>query len=106
MGNRFQLSVLRRWVSNLSGARIPVQLPGIHLQGVLYVAGDVRYAGHLRVYGGVVSQGAIVDGTNGSGMLEAWYNHDLREGLVQGMPLVFVAPWKLAGQNLTAVLRG
>ena len=74
------------------GARIPVQLSGIHLQGVLCVAGDVRYAGHLKVYGGVVAQGAIVDGTNGSGMLEAWYNHDLRDGLVQGMPLVFVAP--------------
>ncbi|MDR4478382.1 MAG: hypothetical protein R3B37_01355 [Nitrospira sp.] len=74
------------------GTRVPVQLHGIHLQGVLYVAGDVRYAGHLKVYGGVVAQGAIVDGTNGSGMLEVWYNHDLREGLVQGMPLVFVAP--------------
>ena len=69
-----------------------MQLPGIHLQGVLYAAGDVRYAGHLKVYGGVVAQGAIVDSTNGSGMLEVWYNHDLREGLVQGMPLVVVAP--------------
>jgi len=74
------------------GSRVPVQLPGIHLQGVLYAAGDVRYAGHLKVYGGVVAQGAIVDSTNGSGMLEVWYNHDLREGLVQGMPLVVVAP--------------
>ena len=26
------------------GSRIPVQLSGIHLQGVLYVAGDLRYA--------------------------------------------------------------
>ncbi len=74
------------------GTRVPVQLSGIHLQGVLYAAGDVRYAGHLKVYGGVVAQGAIVDSTNGSGILEAWYNHDLREGLVQGLPLVFVAP--------------
>ncbi len=74
------------------GTRVPVQLSGIHLQGVLYVAGDVRYAGHLKVYGGVVARGSMVDGTNGSGVLEVWYNHDLREGLVQGMPLVFVAP--------------
>ncbi len=74
------------------GTRVPVQLSGIHLQGVLYAAGDVRYAGHLKVYGGVLAQGAIVDSTNGSGMLEVWYNHDLREGLVQGLPLVFVAP--------------
>lgn len=74
------------------GARIPVQLSGIHLQGVLYAAGDVRYAGHVKVYGGVVAEGAIVDGANGLGALEVWYNHDLREGLVQGLPLVFVAP--------------
>lgn len=74
------------------GTRIPVQLSGIHLQGVLYAAGDVRYAGHVKVYGGVMAQGAIADRTNGSGTLEIWYNHDLREGLVQGLPLVFVAP--------------
>ncbi|MEP7151945.1 MAG: PilX N-terminal domain-containing pilus assembly protein [Nitrospira sp.] len=74
------------------GTRVPVQLSGIHLQGVLYVAGDVRYAGHLKVYGGVLAQGSMVDGTNGSGVLEVWYNHDLREGLIRGLPLVFVAP--------------
>lgn len=74
------------------GARIPVQLSGIHLQGVLYAAGDVRYAGHVKIYGGVVAQGTIADGTNGSDTLEVWYNHDLREGFVQGLPLVFVAP--------------
>lgn len=74
------------------GTRIPVQLSGIHLQGVLYAAGDVRYAGHVKVYGGVVAQGAIADGTNGSGTLEVWYNHELREGFMQGLPLVFVAP--------------
>lgn len=74
------------------GTRIPVQLSGIHLQGVLYAAGDVRFTGHLKVYGGVAAQGAIMEGTNGSGTLEVWYNHDLREGLVQGLPVVFVAP--------------
>ena len=74
------------------GARVPAQLSGIHLQGVLYVAGDLRYAGHVKLYGGVVAQGAIMDSTNGAGVLEVWYNHDLREGLVQGMPVVFVAP--------------
>jgi hypothetical protein len=74
------------------GTRAPVQLNDIHIQGVLYVAGDLRYAGHLKVFGGVVTQGAILDGMNGSGVLEVWYNHDLREGLVQGMPVVFVAP--------------
>ena len=74
------------------GARVPVQLSGIHLQGVLYVAGDMRYAGQLKVYGGVVAHGRIVDETNGLGVLEVWYNHDLREGFMQGLPIVFVAP--------------
>lgn len=74
------------------GARVPVQLSGIHLQGVLYAAGDVRFAGHLKVYGGVAAQGAIMEAANGSGMLEVWYNHDLREGFVQGLPVVFAAP--------------
>lgn len=74
------------------GARVPVQLSGIHLQGVVYAAGDVRFAGHLKVYGGVVAQGTIMEAANGSGMLEVWYNHDLREGLVQGLPVVFAAP--------------
>ena len=74
------------------GTRIPTQLSGIHLRGLLYVAGDMRYAGHLKVYGGVLSHGSIVEGTNGSGVLEVWYNYDLHEGLVQGLPLVYVAP--------------
>ncbi len=74
------------------GTRVPVQLSGIHLQGVLYVAGDVRYAGHIKVYGGVLAHGNMVDETNGAGVLEVWYNHDLREGLMQGLPLVFMAP--------------
>ena len=74
------------------GTRIPVQLPDIHLHGLLYAAGDIRYAGHLKVYGGVLAHGSINEGTNGSGALEVWYNHDLHEGLVQGLPVVYVAP--------------
>ena len=77
------------------GSRVPVQLSGIHLQGVLYVAGDVRYSGHIKIYGGVLAQGSMVDWTSGAGVLEVWYNHDLREGFIQGLPLVFVAPGSL-----------
>jgi len=74
------------------GMRVPVQLSDIHLHGLLYVTGDMRYVGHLKVYGGVLAHGSIVDGTNGAGLLEVWYNHDLREGLMQGLPVVYVAP--------------
>ena len=74
------------------GTRVPVQLSGIHLQGVLYVSGDLRYAGHPKVYGGVMAHGALMDDSNGSGVIEVWYNHELREGFMHGLPLVFVAP--------------
>ncbi len=74
------------------GTRIPVQLSGIHLQGVLYVGGNLTFSGRFNVYGGVIAQGAVSVTPNEAGRLEIWYNHDLREGFVRGMPVVFVAP--------------
>ncbi|QOJ35709.1 MAG: hypothetical protein HRU82_12485 [Nitrospira sp.] len=74
------------------GTRVPAQLSDIHLQGVLYTAGDLRYAGHVKIYGGIAAQGALVDETNGFGALEVWFNHELRDGFVQGVPVVFQAP--------------
>ena len=81
------------------GTRVPTQLSGIHLHGLLYATGDMRFAGHLKVYGGVLVHGSIVDGTSGSSLLEVWYNHDLRDGLMQGLPVVYVAPgsWQPKG---------
>ena len=77
--------------SSHSEQEFRVQLSGIHLQGVLYAAGDVRYAGHVKVYGGV-----------GGGCDCGWSQWVRRlGGLVQTTifvrgwcrpPLVFVAP--------------
>jgi hypothetical protein len=72
--------------------RIPVQLTGIHLQGVLYVRGNLAYDGSPRIYGALMTEGDLVNKVGNSSRLEVWYNYDLRSGLVRGMPLVFVAP--------------
>lgn len=79
------------------GTRVPVQLSGIHLQGVLYSAGDVIYSGRLNVFGGVMAQGNLSASSGELGQLEIWYNHELHEGLMRGMPVVFVAPgsWQI-----------
>jgi len=77
--------------SSSLATRMPVQLTGMHLQGVLYTAGDVMFEGRPRVYGAVMAEGRLVGGSTG-GTLEVWYNDDLRSGLLRGMPLVYVAP--------------
>jgi hypothetical protein len=72
--------------------RIPVQLTGIHLQGVLYVAGNFSYDGMPRIYGALVTEGNVLSTFGNSSQVEVWYNYDLRNGLVRGMPVVYVAP--------------
>ncbi|MGH7258893.1 MAG: PilX N-terminal domain-containing pilus assembly protein [Nitrospiraceae bacterium] len=74
------------------GLRIPVQLSAINLRGVLYTAGDLVYCGRPRVYGGIMTEGALSSCTDQHALLEVWYDHDLGEGLHRGVPIVYVAP--------------
>lgn len=74
------------------GTRIPVQLTGVHLQGVLYAAGDVVVEGRPRMYGALVVGGQLRQAADISGPIEVWYTYDLRWGLVRGIPLVYMAP--------------
>jgi hypothetical protein len=74
------------------GARVPVQLAGVHINGVLYAVGDVTFEGEPRIYGALVAGGRVRKVSETAGHLEVWYNHDLRSGLVQGLPLVYMAP--------------
>jgi len=78
--------------------REPVQLSGVHVNGALYVAGDLVFDGAPRVYGAVVSGGKITAGTSMSGPLELWYNYDLTAGLMKGLPVVFIAPGTMQEQ--------
>jgi hypothetical protein len=74
------------------GARIPVELTGVHFRGVLSVAGHLSFEGQPRLYGGLLVGGRVI-GLSGSGsQLEVWYDHDLRSGLMRGMQLVYQAP--------------
>ncbi len=74
------------------GARIPVQLTRVNLQGVLYSAGDIVFDGEPRLYGALVADRNVVRASGDSGFLEVWYNDDLRNGLVRGLPLIYPVP--------------
>jgi len=71
--------------------RMPVQLSGMHFNGVLYASGDITVAGKVRLYGAVTAGGTITSAGSGSS-LEVWYDHDLSRGLYRGLPVVYRAP--------------
>lgn len=71
------------------GTRLPVQLTNVHLNGVLYVAGNLKVDESARLYGAVLNEGSLT--TTGLG-LEVWFNYDFRNGSYRGLPLVYVAP--------------
>jgi hypothetical protein len=78
--------------SAVLGLRIPAQLSGVNLRGVMYTAGNLTYCGRPRVYGGVLSDGVIGTCLNQYALLEVWYDFDLKDGLHRGVPLVYMAP--------------
>ena len=74
------------------GGRISVDLPGIHIGGILSVAGDLTFEERPRIFGAVMTGGQIIAESAAAGPLEIWADFELRYGLVRGMPLVFIAP--------------
>lgn len=72
-------------------ARTPVQLAGMHFNGVLHASGDITIAGRVRLYGAVAAGGTITSAGAGSS-LEVWYDHDLSRGFYRGLPVVYRAP--------------
>jgi len=75
-----------------AGARMPVELTGIHLRGVLVTPGDLIVDGQPRIHGAVIVGGKIEPAPGSSARLELWYDDDLRTGLIRGVPLVYQAP--------------
>lgn len=73
------------------GTRVPVQLSGIHLNGLLYAAGTIRIERSARLYGAVMA-GETVTSIGTGDVIEIWYNADLAQGLFRGLPLVYRAP--------------
>jgi hypothetical protein len=78
------------------GTRIPIQLTGINLNGVLIAAGTVTFEQSARVFGGLMA-GDTVRASGTSVKVEIWYNSDLAKGLHRGLPVVFRAPgtWQM-----------
>ncbi len=74
------------------GTRVPMELNGAHVRGVLSVAGDLTLDGRSRVYGALMTGGRVIADGVTAGLIELWYDYELRQGLVRGVPLVFVAP--------------
>jgi hypothetical protein len=73
------------------GARVPVQLSGIHVNGLLYAAGAVRIERSARLYGAIMAEQSVTSIGTGTG-IEVWYNADLAQGLFRGLPVVYRAP--------------
>jgi hypothetical protein len=73
------------------GARVPVQLSGIHVNGLLYAAGAIRIERSTRLYGAMVTGQSVTSIGTGT-IIEVWYNADMAQGLFRGLPVVYRAP--------------
>ncbi|MDF0642908.1 MAG: hypothetical protein P0111_02660 [Nitrospira sp.] len=78
------------------GTRIPVQLSGIHLRGLLWVGGSITVEQPVKLFGAAKAGGTVVS-TNRGASLEIWYDADLAQGLFRGLPVVYKAPrsWRV-----------
>ncbi|MGH7147306.1 MAG: hypothetical protein ACREIJ_05315 [Nitrospiraceae bacterium] len=75
------------------GTRVPVQLSGIHVNGLLYAAGTIRIEQSARLYGAMMAGQSVTSIGTGTGtVIEVWYNADLAQGLFRGLPVVYRAP--------------
>jgi len=73
------------------GARVPVQLSGVHVNGLLYVAGAIRVERSTRLFGAMMTGQSVTSTGNGT-VIEIWYNADFAQGLYRGLPVVYRAP--------------
>jgi hypothetical protein len=73
------------------GTRVPVQLTGIHINGLLCAAGGVKIERSVRLYGAMIAGQSVTSMGTGTG-IEVWYNADLAQGLFRGVPVVYRVP--------------
>lgn len=73
------------------GARVPVLLSGVHVNGLLYAAGSIRIERSSRLYGAMMAGQSVTSIGTGT-VIEVWYNADLAQGLFRGVPVVYRAP--------------
>jgi hypothetical protein len=77
--------------TNSLGARVPVQLSGIHVNGVLSAAGTIMLERSTRVHGALIAGNTVTAVGTGT-VAEVWYNIELAQGLFRGLPVVYRAP--------------
>ncbi|WP_173047376.1 hypothetical protein [Nitrospira sp. KM1] len=77
--------------TNSQGTRIPVQLSGIHMNGLVWAAGAITIEKPVRVFGAIMAGGDIIVDAAGTTM-EVWYNSDFARGHFPGLPIVYRAP--------------
>ena len=65
---------------------MPVQLSGIHVNGLLYAAGAIRIERSARLYGAMMAGQSVTSIGTGT-IIEVWYNADLAQGLFRGFRL-------------------
>jgi hypothetical protein len=73
------------------GARVPVQLSDINVNGLLYAAGAIKIERSARLYGAMMAGQSVTSIETGTA-IEVWYNADLALGLFRGVPVVYRAP--------------
>lgn len=73
------------------GARVPVQLSGVHVNGLLYAAGAIRIERSVRLYGAMMI-GQSITSIGAGTIIEVWYNADMGQGFFRGLPIVYRAP--------------
>ena len=76
--------------ANSLGARVPVQLSGIHVNGVLCAAGTIMLERSTRIFGALIAGNTVTAAGVGT-VAEVWYNADLAQGLFRGLPVVYRA---------------
>ncbi len=74
------------------GTRTPVLLSRIRFNGVLSTPGSLTYEGAPRLFGTIMVGGAVIKGAGATASIEIWHNHELKSGLVRGMPVVYPIP--------------
>jgi hypothetical protein len=73
------------------GTRVPVELSGVHINGLLYASGNIRIERSARLYGAIMAGQSVTSIGSGT-VIEVWYNADLAHGLFRGVPVVYRAP--------------
>ena len=74
--------------------RITVNDLPVHLQGLIYVFGDMDITGNLQIFGALITE----RGFAGAGTPEIWFDYDLKGGN-PNVPPVFIRSWREVGST-------